>query len=1069
MKLTIREKILLHLAKVLENEKEERGSFYVSQKGIAESIGGSLSQVSRVLRKMIDEGLVKEKRRYLEPDHKRKKKTYYLTLKGKEREKQLRENLMEKEITICTEEGKKNIKLAELNGYIEDENPILYASINISSNGILNLTKEKKKKKFTFVNRETELNKLKDELEKVEDGCSIIFLIGRAGTGKTALALKFKEYAEEKGFSFLHGKAYYETSDPYLPFKKAFENHEAFENEFFPLPKFGLNSSSKRSVNDQESLEAERRLAFFEFTNELRKLAKEKPLVIFLDDLQWADKATLQLLHYMVDNLSDSPILFLTAYRSESITENHSIKDLSSRLSREKHYEELLIEPLERDYTRQMLNSRMDLTKVPEDFVELIHSITEGNPLFVKEFIELLENEEELPTYTSDYPTEGDDVPIPRGIEEVFKRRLNLYLSEKAKRIAEIGSIIGDQFPFDLIQKCTDMDELELCEIIDELLKRGVWEEIPEEDSFTFNHGLMSTIIYEDISEAKKKRMHKIVAEKMEELREDRIEEYHSDLGYHYKKAKKTEKAIEQYKKAGERAEKVYAHEDAIEMYEQALDLVDEEEKKIDLLQRIGSVRKILGEYDSSIEKFEDVLQISSDKQQRKRALAGLSEIFLNKGNLEKALHKAEEGLSIEEDEESKKLTCKLLAVKGSVQVIKGEYEKAKKVFSKEKKIAENINDEREIAQALHKLGSVNLTEGNYDTALESLNKAVNIREKMNDRIGLSKSLNNIGLIFNKKGEYEKALEFFKRTQKIKEETGDKAGTMKTLNNIGVVYNNRGNFKKALDCYERSLEIGEEIGDQFGLAKTYVNIGTIYYEAKNNFDKALEYLTKGYEIEEEIENLPGMASALNNMGVIYQEKGEFDRAFENHEESLRIGEKINDKGVICSSLYNMAFIYSRKGELDIALNHYEESREFCEEIENKRLALHVECGLAQVYLKLGEEEKAFSHGEKALTICQHLKAKKEKGMVHKILGKIYCESKKFDESIIEFKKALSVLEELEDEVEYHKVIYEQGVMFKKKGELSRAANKLKIALEYFNENDLEWWAQKCQEELEEID
>jgi len=353
------------------------------------------------------------------------------------------------------------------------------------------------------------MKRLKEKLEEVEEeGCSITFLLGRAGTGKTALALKFKEYAEEKGFDFLQGKSYYETSDPYLPFKKAFQDHEYLKEDFSPFSGLNLNSTSIRPLSNQDSLQAERSFAFFEFTNEVRKLAKEEPLVIFLDDLQWADKATLQLLHYMVDNLSDSPIFFLIAYRSESVTDDHPVKNLSSRLSRDKHYDEIVIKPFKRDYTRQMLSSGVDMTQVPKDFVDLIHKMTEGNPLFIREFIELLRDEDELPTKTSDYPTDEDDIQMPRMIEEVFKRRLNLHLSEKAQNIADIASIIGDPFPFDLILQCSNMEELELFEAIDELLERSIWKEIPEDDSFTFTHGLMSAIIYEDISETKKKRMH---------------------------------------------------------------------------------------------------------------------------------------------------------------------------------------------------------------------------------------------------------------------------------------------------------------------------------------------------------------------------------------------------------------------------------------------------------------------------------------------------------------------------------------------------------------------------------
>ncbi|MEF8832571.1 MAG: BREX system ATP-binding domain-containing protein [Candidatus Thermoplasmatota archaeon] len=1030
MESTIKERVLLHLGNYPDTIAEQKAPYYISQGGIAEAIDGSLSQVSRVLRKMKEEGLVNEKRNYLTHDHKRKKKTYTLTSNGSKNEKKLRRKLRKKKITVRTDDGKKEIKGAELKNHLENDDPLLYATIHSDHEGVLDLTDEEKK--FSFVDREEEMRRLKEKLEGVkEDGCSIIFFVGRAGTGKTALAQKFKEYAEENGFVFLQGEAYYETSDPYLPFKKAFKGHEDFEEKLSPFSRVDLNSKSIRSISDQDTLQAERRFAFYEFTNELRKLAREEPLVIFLDDVQWADKATLQLLHYMVDNLTDSPIFFLTAYRSESVTDDHPVKELSSRLSRDKHYEELVIEPFERDDTRQMLNSGIDLTKVPTDFVDLIHRMTEGNPLFIKEFTEFLRDEEELPTNTSDYPTEDDDVEVPQIIEEVFRRRLNLHLSEKAQNIAEIGSIIGDQFHFDLIKKCLNIDELELCDGIDELLETGILKEIFEGNRFTFNHGLMSTIIYEDISKANKKMMHKIVAENIEELYDDQIEKYYSDLAHHYQRAEKLEKAIEYYINAGERAEKIYAHEDAIEMYEHALDLTEEDRVKIDLLVKLGKAHKIIGEYDSALDEFETAVEKTEEVQLKQNILSLLGETYLSKGDHEQALNTAEKGLSLSNDDQNEMMTCKLLSVKGRVYSRRRNIEKAENIFSEEKEIAEKEDNDKEKAKALHHIGSLRIFEGNNDEALDALSEAVELRKKINDQLGLSRSLNNLGIIYKNKGQFDKALDYFNQILEIQEEIGDKSGIMKTLNNLGIISKIRGDLKTALDYYDKSLEIGKKIEDKFSISMTNVNLGNIY-KIQCEHEEALNHFEKAYEIQKDIDDKSGMAATLNNIGSIYQTIGDFEEALEYLNESLEIGKKIDDKSNIASSLYNLGEVHKNKEEFEKARDHYEKSLKLCEEIGNNRLNIHILCDLAEVKLESDEQESALKQAKKALKIAKNLDAIKEKGMAHESIGRIYREKGKFEEAKDEFTSAQNLYDNIGNEDDCIKLSMRRVYYSKKK-------------------------------------
>ncbi len=1021
---TIEERILLNLSDKTVEDEEKKADYYMSQKGISEAVDGSISRVSRVLREMRKKNLVKEEKKYLKDSHSRRKKTYYLTSKGLEKKNKLRERLMEKNIKIYIKGEKKKVKVSELDNYIENQDPILYATVNSNENNIVTLSK--KEKNVSFIDREEELEKLKNEFEQVKKkGCSILFIVGEAGTGKTALAKEFKKNTETLKRFFLEGRAYYKTSDPYLPFKNAFQDFKKKSDEISSFPSMEMDSTLKKFLKDKESFDAERQSVFFDFSIDLKNIAEKKPLIIFLDDLHWSDKGTLQLLNYLVDNLQDSPVFFICAFRPESITEEHPLKDLSFRLSRKHAYKEITLNSFEWEYTKDFLHSIIPSIKLPLDFVDFIQNTTEGNPLFIEEYVDLLEREEKLPINTADYPTSKDKIEPPQIVEDVFKRRLKRHLSKEGQKISSIGSVIGTDIPFKLLLRCSDMNKIKLSEIIDELIEMNIWREIPDKEVFQFTHKLMSIITYEKMSETRKKRLHEVVAKNIEDIYTDKLEEFYSDLGHHYMRAGDIEKAISYYLKAGKRAEEVYALEEAINLYKKGLSIAEGRSER-NLLENLGEVYKILGKYESAIERFELTIEKESDDEQKQRIFYKLGECFLTIGDYKKALQKANEGLSLQNEENN--LTCKLLSVKGKVFLKKGQTEKAKKTFYEERKTASNLKDEEEIARANHNISLVYMNEGNNDKAKNSLENAVQIRERSDHISSLSESLNNLGIIYERKGKMDKALEYFEKTLEIEKEIGRKSGILKALNNVGIIYNNRKNFEKALDYYQRSFKIAKKTGDK-----------------------------------------PRKAATFNNIGHIYYQKGCLEKASEFHKRSLELRKKLDDKNDIAMSLNNLAVVFESKDEFQKALNHYEQSLHLTEKTGNKRLNVHVKCGMSEIYIKLEEYKKANELIENARYLANELGSKKEKGTVYKSLGKFYRENKNYDKSKQYLKKAKNLFEEINDEFGYYQILYEEAILFQMRKKIESAIKNLKQALDYFEKHNMKWWAERCRNELYKLE
>lgn len=1026
MRSTVEERVLLHLKNHLSHISGRTASYTVCQQGIADAVGASLSQVSRTVRQMKKDGLIEEDKRYMEGEQERKRKVYALTTKGASKEKKIRNKFKEQYFILNTPEEEVKIKGNNLGSYINDADPLLYALARLNKNEVVELEPIKQEKEPSFVNRKAELSRLKSELREVrKSGCKALFIAGETGIGKTTLVKEFKKYASKEGFNFLEGNAHFETSEPYLPFKKAFDRYEkkgrGYEKKLDPKEVFSYRGMKK----DDELFHDERHSAFFEFMKELRKRAKKAPVVISLDDLQWSDAATLELLYYMINNLKDTPVFLVCTYRPEEISSSHPFYNIRNRLSRQQRYEEIELKPFGLENTRKLLYSITNNSRLSNDLVEQIYQITEGTPLYIIEFTDLLIKEGKITEDPAITQLDEDRLNIPKVIEDVIKRRLTINTSKDGRNLIDLGSVIGDDIPFELLLNCSRMDKLDLLDTIDELLKQDIWVEDAEDGSYSFSHFLINEVAYQNISAVKKEKLHLFVADKIKEFYENQINEYYSDIAYHYRRGDKPERAVEYYLKAGEEPESVFAHEDAIMMYENALELeVEDSEKRIIILDKLGEVHKIIGEYEESLRYFEKVMDEGMGQRLKLKVLREKSGILVNQGQYDEALKTIEECLSI--CEENDKIRCKLLNSKGWIYMLLGDLNDASKVFEKEIKVATELGEKKDIGQAIHDSGTVELQKGKLDTSLERLNKALEIRENAGDIKGMAATLNNIGMIYWYK-DLDKALEYYEQSLKIRKKTGEKRYVSMALNNIGSLYIPKGHFDKALRYQERSLEIKESIGDKGGVAMSLVNIGNIYFE-----------------------------------------KGEIDIALEYYERSLKIRENIGDKRGVAASISNIGMVYRFKNKVEQALDHYERTFDLCEEIGEKQTLIDIYSELGLTYVDIGKQEIAMKHAEKAFELCVDSGADALKGQVHRVLGVINRKKGDLDTAENELMEARELLEGVGNIVDLTKAIYDLGVVMVKRGDLDKGKKNLKDALERFERMGMEWWTERCEEKLSKL-
>ncbi len=1060
-----REKILLHLMNQ-QDYKEGTGEvpYRICQRGIAEHVSLSRNRVSELLRELVKNGEVEEGTRHV-VGLKRRRKVYFPSGMGRKRARDIRDDLKDEEVKVRVgeEEKERKVTLKRIDRYIETSDPLLSA-LNMMEDEVIDLTESDGGEKDVFVGREEEMDHLKEHLNEVkEKGASTVFVTGPAGIGKTRLVSEFKQDVAKKNFEFLTGRSFYETSEPYRPFREAFDRYETIASMLGPE-----KVSDRKDVEDKKRFDAERHAEWYETAQEVKETAAERPLVLFLDDVQWADRSTLELLHYLTVELTDSPVLFIGAYRPEDLDKDHPMKECRDRMVRENIFNELRLEPLDWEDTKRIVKNQIGAKSIPDDFVKLVHQTTEGNPLFTRECINQMLEDGTLKPRKNEYPESEDALDIPEVVESVIQRRVK-RLGDETQKILSKASVIGEEFSFELLQEVTGLSELELLDHLDILVDTGLIEDDPMEEVFSFSHTLIHLSVYEDISPKIKRGYHRVVGKEMEQLYEGELESIHSDLGYHFEMGQEMNKAVGYYLKAGEEAKRVYAHEDAIEIYHNILDILDEypdaSMDRPEVLEALGDTYKIIGKYEQAETCFQGALDETTEREKQGRSYRKIAESLKKRGDYDKAGEFIERGLSLIEDDQTE--GCKLLAQKGLVSMRRGDYTEAIRSFKKEKDLAEKIGDSKDRANALHDLGTIHLKKGEFAQAEGHLEKAIELREELEDMKGLGKSIGNLAAIYIYKGELDKALEHQKRSLDINEKRGDKLGMAGGLHNLGNIYLDKGKSEKALEVYERGLKIRKEIGDKLGISGSLNNIGNLYQD-KGDLKKALEYHERSLDISEQIGDREGIANSFCNMSMVYHYMGELDEALEYQQRSLAIRKEIEDKQSIANSLTKLGTIYLRMNDLTNAQEQIEQSLELAEEIGKHNLSALNLARMAEVMVEEGNLDKAEKKVEEALKITHKFGLRWEEGMCRMVCGILYRKKEGWDESMKQFEKALEILEETADREELARAHREYGLMFKAKGERKKAERHLKKALSMSEEMGMDLWTGKVKDNLDSL-
>jgi tetratricopeptide (TPR) repeat protein/tRNA A-37 threonylcarbamoyl transferase component Bud32/ABC-type transporter Mla MlaB component len=663
-----------------------------------------------------------------------------------------------------------------------------------------------------LIDRVEEMNILKMAVDKAVRGeGGIVFLFGEAGIGKTRLSKELGTYARLRGMQVLYGRCpalfRMDSVPPYVLWNEVIKDYiQTCGSEqlskvvgYYPEEVSKLVPEVKQKLGTiPESLpvspEHERERLFEAVTQLMTNISKEAPLLIVLDDLQRIDQSSLLLLHHMARGTQKESLLILGIYRDVEIDERHPLSPVLTELNKERLFQPVHLKRMSFNDTSEMIRQILEQDDVPTELCELVYEKTKGNPFFAEEAIKSLKEEEVIHREGNKWKIkEVSRIELPKTVKSVMKTRIS-RLDDECQNLLTLSSFVGNDFTFEAMRAVTGYEDDKLLQLMERIHETGLFRHrvVHGEDVCSFADVIVRDAVYEEVNPFRRKKLHGIVGNALEKVYAEKIDEHLGELALHFLESGDKDKALDYLLRAGEKATKVYAYNEAASYFESALrileDISGEPRQKAGVLERLGDIKGIVGELDASKKYWNEALLLWTQLNEKK--------------NISRLSQKISGVLSGMGDSEKSKEYLDMF-----VHMILGEWDKDEQYYKEAFSISQRLGDFQSAAIGYLCLGWLRFDKGEYANAREHFEKSYEVFEKAGARYSVQ-FLASQFLIWTyiELEETEKAKNLINNLHRVAVEVKDKDLIANVDALTAMLFRAQKKWKESMELFEKSVQ-----------------------------------------------------------------------------------------------------------------------------------------------------------------------------------------------------------------------------------------------------------------------
>jgi tetratricopeptide (TPR) repeat protein/transcriptional regulator with XRE-family HTH domain len=467
-----------------------------------------------------------------------------------------------------------------------------------------------------LVGRTTEVAELLTALELVADGSGrLVVLAGEAGVGKTRLAQEVTLQLRDRGFLLAAGRCYEpEQAIPYYPYLDALTTllRAAPVSVTQEIPQRWPYLG--RLLPDEIALtgpldargQAEELLLLRAVTGFLEAVAAHGPLALMLDDLHWADHASITLLLHLARHTRTTRILLLGTYRDVEIGGEHPLRGALRDLDREQLVDRIGVPRLGPADVATLIATIVGMPVVSSELTDLLYERTEGNPFFVRQVVRALMERGDLANQAGAWNRQAlAQLAVPETIRSVVTQRLS-RLEAETQEVLHEASVLGQTFRFDDLLAMGDYEEAALERALEEAGTAGIVQTVDGHE-FRFDHALTQQTLDGALSPRRKRRLHLAAGAAIERLPERHRTRRVAELAWHFLHGDDAERALPYAEQAGDQAAAVFAYSEAELHYRTASELahkLGDDARAASALWKRGVVLRTVARYDEALDVF---------------------------------------------------------------------------------------------------------------------------------------------------------------------------------------------------------------------------------------------------------------------------------------------------------------------------------------------------------------------------------------------------------------------------------------------------------------------------------
>jgi predicted ATPase/class 3 adenylate cyclase len=773
-----------------------------------------------------------------------------------------------------------------------------------------------------LIGRNEELRQLMESFARAGKGkTQVVSLIGEAGIGKSRLLSEFLNRLDTEGLlgqitlyqttcSALGSEAYHVLIDFFRTcFALTPEDSVAQARSKIATILQAIGAQAEPIVPAVESLlgfaekglnsthldpEQLKRQLFLAVKEICQCQCRQRPVLLVVEDFQWADAASVELLRSLVDRVADRPLLLLLVARPTAQTGMIYSANVDATVIR--------LQPLTAEDSEALLEALQGPLVSPFQpaLRDLLTRRAAGNPFFLEEAVRSLIDTGILKKTPMGTRFSGDltNLEVPTTVQGVVLSRLD-SLEPGAKQLLLEAAVIGPSFDLALLSQIAAQPQ-ELSLHLETLLRSDLLSEVSDtgerSTEYRFRNTLIQEVAYNSLLRKRRTLLHRQIADALERLHVHHLDEYLPQLAHHYGRSDDRERALQYLLRFGDKAAAIYANQDATGCYRRALELLEQEADqpalKAEVLEKLADAHGASGELEAALESWQAAFGHYEALGQTERLAAVHRKIGMHwwgQGNREKAVEHLQRGLE-------------LLA---------------------------RESDTVEAALLYHELGRLHFRSGDDQQAIVWAQKALELGQRLDAPEVLSQAYNTMGVSLARRGDLEEGIVQVKQSLQIALQYDQLAAACRAYTNLGMLLAAIDREQALSYCHE-GLALAKKIGDLSQQSWLHASVASSFCSLVGDCSQGIEAAEASVALDQQLGQRNHLPIPLILLAQIYQCQDQLDESERYYAEACAIAEETGEPQQLFPCYDGLATLSLARGNTAKAEEYLAKSLEICQ-------------------------------------------------------------------------------------------------------------------------------------------